>query len=179
MRHPIRLTTAAALGALALASLTGCSSSPAAKDREAEPLAAGTSAAALPPPRSAPSPAATLPAPPKRGEVRIEEGPFTDRVRLTGLSLTGGSAVSGHLAITSDVSDVLALELRAAYYDAEGRLVGTGSFEYQEEGQEADGGHHHDGPRAAGEGIDFKAPATELTGTAAAAVVSVPVLVNE
>lgn len=136
--------------------------------------------------RSAPAPSPfravpgrDAPGAPAQGEVRVEEGPFTDRIRLTRLTLTGGSAVSGHLAITSDVSDVLALELSAAYYDSRGRFIGTGSFQYQEEGQDAEGGHHHDGPRAAGEGIDFKAPATKLTGTAAAAVVSVPVLVNE
>ncbi|MFJ1549130.1 hypothetical protein [Streptomyces sp. NPDC088246] len=181
MRHPIRSTTAAVLGTIALTALTGCGTSAGTGPGKGEPLAATTSATALPlpPPRSAPSPAATLPAPPEQGEVRVEEGPFTDRVRLTRLTLTGGSAVSGHLAITSDVSDVLALELSAAYYDSKGRFIGTGSFQYQEEGQDAEGGHHHDGPRAAGEGIDFKAPATELTGTAAAAVVSVPVLVNE
>ncbi|MFE3902853.1 hypothetical protein ACFXPY_21710 [Streptomyces sp. NPDC059153] len=181
MRHPTRITTAAALGAVALTALTGCGTSAGTDPGKSEPLAATTSAGALPlpPPRSAPSPAATLPAPPEQGEVRVEEGPFTDRVRLTRLTLTGGSAVSGHLAITSDVSDVLALELSAAYYDSKGRFIGTGSFQYQEEGQDAEGGHHHDGPRAAGEGIDFKAPATKLTGTAAAAVVSVPVLVNE
>ncbi|WP_327245860.1 hypothetical protein [Streptomyces sp. NBC_01320] len=177
MRHPIRITTAAVLGAVVLTTLTGCGTSAGTNPGKGEPLAA--TALPLPPPRSAPSPAATLPAPPKQGEVRVEEGPFTDRVRLTRLTLTGESAVSGHLAITSDVSDVLALELSAAYYDSKGRFIGTGSFQYQEEGQDAEGGHHHDGPRAASEGIDFKAPATKLTGTAAAAVVSVPVLVNE
>ncbi|WP_326812926.1 hypothetical protein OIE62_00625 [Streptomyces scopuliridis] len=183
MRHSIRITTAAVLGAFALASLAGCSDSGATDTGKAEPIVATTSAAALPPPRSAPSPAATLSAPPKQGEVRVEEGPFTDRVRLTRLALTGESAVGGHLVITSDVSDVLALELRAAYYDAEGRLIGTGSFEYQEEGHDAQGGEHHDGPRAAGEGIDFTVPAAKRTGTgtgtAIAAVLSVPVLVNE
>ncbi|MEV7087743.1 hypothetical protein AB0O07_17880 [Streptomyces sp. NPDC093085] len=207
MRHPLaltlrptlpRLATAAALTALTLTALTGCTSgstpdSASDSTSGAEAKAATTSPLPLPPPRSAPAPEATLAAPLKEGEVRIEEGPFTDRVSIKDLTLTAdstsgsssssgsgsGSTVGGHLTITSDVSDVLALELRAAYYDAKGRLVGTGTFQYQEEGEDSEGGHHHDGPRAAADGIDFKAPATTLTGTATSAVLSVPVLVNE
>lgn len=100
-------------------------------------------------------------------------------MRLTDLRLTDKPAVTGHLAITSDVSDVLALELRAAYYDSHGRLLGTGTFQYQEEGEAAHATDHHEGPHAAGTGIDITVPAEHLTGTPAAAVVSVPVLVNE
>ncbi|WP_225838781.1 hypothetical protein [Streptomyces sp. NK08204] len=177
----IRRPTAAALGLLvpALVALAGCSSHSAA-DHPADPKPpASATAAALPAPRTEPAPAPTLSPAPHRGEVRIEAGPFTDRVSLKRLTLTDKPAVTGHLTITSDVSDVLALELRAAYYDSRGRLLGTGTFQYQEEGEDAQGDDHADGPRAASGGIDFTVPATHLTGTPAAAVVSLPVLVNE
>ncbi|WP_405014718.1 hypothetical protein [Kitasatospora sp. NBC_01539] len=166
-RHPGLL--AAAL--LAPVLLAGCSGSPAAPEPpEALPTVS------LPAPRQAAAPAAALSAAPRPGEVRLEDGPFTDRVRLTGLKLAADGTVTGHLAVTSDVSDVLALELRAAYYDAAGHLVGTGTLEYQEE--EAATGRH-DGPRAAGDGIDVTVTGRGLTGTPAAAVLSLPVLVNE
>ncbi|RSS60434.1 hypothetical protein EF912_10195 [Streptomyces sp. WAC07061] len=134
---------------------------------------------ALPAPRSAPSPQAVLSPAPAAGEVRVQQGPFTDRVQLTGLRLSASpSSVTGHIAISSDISDTLALEITAAYYDAEGRLLGTGSFHHQEEGEEAHA-QHTEGPRATGAGIDFTVPADGLTGTPASAVLTVPVLVNE
>ncbi|MFJ9826657.1 hypothetical protein ACIRSU_20130 [Streptomyces sp. NPDC101160] len=185
-----RTTKAAVLGLLApaalLATLTACGgpSADGGQDAAPEPRPTATAAAQVtfPAPRTAPPAAPTLTPAPTKGEVRVEQGPFTDRVRLTRLALASAAAeprVTGHLAITSDVSDVLALELRAAYYDEHGRLLGTGSFQYQEEGEDAHGTERHDGPRAAGDGIDFTVPAKGLTGTPVAAVVSVPVLVNE
>ncbi|MFE2147643.1 hypothetical protein ACFXA3_38955, partial [Streptomyces sp. NPDC059456] len=135
----------------------------------------------LPAPSGAPAPAPVLSPPAQAGEVRVEQGPFTDRVRLTALALApaGKPAVTGHLAVTSDVSDVLSLDLRAAYYDAGGRLLGTGTFHYQEEGADSPAPDHHDGPRAGGDGIDFTVPADQLTATPASAVLTLPVLVSE
>ncbi|MEV6206934.1 hypothetical protein [Kitasatospora sp. NPDC051914] len=170
-RPPVRPATAVLLSALLLGALAGCSGAPA-----ADPQPAPVPSLSLPAPKRAAAPAAVLSAPPGPGEVRIEDGPFTDRVRLTGLRLDGGRAVTGHLAVTSDVSDVLALELRAAFYDAHGALVGTGAFHYQEE-DESSG--RHDGPRASGDGIDITVPAEKLTGTPSGAVLTLPVLVNE
>ncbi|MDJ0382473.1 hypothetical protein [Streptomyces sp. G-G2] len=190
MRHLTRRTAgalAAAAAVLALAS--GCSGAPRADGADSADSAgdpAGSVApVALPAPRGAPEPAAVLASPAAAGEVRVEEGPFTDRVKLTSLKLTslkptGKAAVAGHLAITSDVSDVLALEVRAAYYDASGHLLGTGTFQYQEEGEDAKGGDHHDGPRAAADGIDFTVAADgQFAQAPTSAVLSVPVLVNE
>ncbi|MEW1720017.1 hypothetical protein [Streptomyces sp. NPDC093109] len=186
MRHLTRGGTAVALAVAALVLTAGCDSGsggdPAAAKTAPDP-AATASAVALPAPRSAPEPAATLTPAARAGEVRVEPGPFTDRVTITGLKLTGASstapAVTGKLKITTDVSHVLALELRAAYYDSAGRLLGTGEFEYQEEGEDAHGHAVHEGSEAATGGIAFTVPAKKLTGTPAAAVLSVPVLVNE
>ncbi|WP_354644594.1 hypothetical protein [Kitasatospora camelliae] len=170
-KHPAR--TAAVLAALALGLLTGCS---VAGPAEPAGAPASPSSVLLPAPKQVAEPAAVLATPAGVGEIRVEPGPFTDRVKLTALTLAKGSTVTGHLAVTSDVSDVLALELRAAFYDAGGHLVGTGAFRYQEE--EAATGEH-DGPRAAGTGIDFSVPADKLTGAPVGVVLSLPVLVNE
>ncbi|MFJ8163140.1 hypothetical protein ACIRBY_19735 [Streptomyces sp. NPDC096136] len=174
---PRAAATAAAAAAL-FALATGCSGAgaPAAAEDRAPAAAAPVS---LPAPRSAPSPAAVLTPAPAAGEVRTEQGPFTDRVKLTDLHLTAAPSVTGHIAISSDVSDTLALEITAAYYDAQGRLLGTGTFHHEEEGEEGHAGQPHTGPRAAGDGIDFTVPADRLTGTPASAVLSIPVLVNE
>ncbi|GLV83964.1 hypothetical protein Slala03_36530 [Streptomyces lavendulae subsp. lavendulae] len=176
---PRRAAAAATAVAALFALVTGCSGAEAPAPA-AEAPAAAASPVALPAPRSAPSPAAVLTPAPTAGEVRVQQGPFTDRVQLTGLRLTASpSSVTGHVAIGSDVSDTLALEITAAYYDAEGRLLGTGTFHHAEEGEEAHAGQPHTGPRAAGDGIDFTVPADHLTGTPAGAVLSIPVLVNE
>ncbi|MFE7711069.1 hypothetical protein ACFU6I_36065 [Streptomyces sp. NPDC057486] len=170
---------AAAVLLTVLAMLTACGASDDAGRTAAALPTAAPPATSLPAPRTAPAPVPMLSTPPQRGKVRVEEGPFTDRVHLNRLALTGTPAVTGHLAITSDVSDVIALELRAAFYSADGRLLGTGTFEYAEEHEAGGHGNGHEERRAAGAGIDFTIPARKLSGTPAAAVVSVPVLVNE
>ncbi|MFJ8310773.1 MULTISPECIES: hypothetical protein [unclassified Streptomyces] len=157
--------------ALALALATACGSGAERADDAPGPVPAVSFGA----PGRAAAPAAYQKL--SRGEVRLEQGPFTDRVRVTGGALTGGTAVTGHLAVTSDVSELIALELRAAYYDADGKLLGTGSFQYAEEGHDAHKGGHT--PAAEGGGIDFTVPAKGLTGTPTSAVLSIPVLVNE
>ncbi|WP_406343782.1 hypothetical protein [Streptomyces sp. NBC_00648] len=184
MNRSIRL---AALALTALALTTACGGSDGDKadagQRPAQAEQAAAPAVTFPAPSGAPAPAATLAKVPAKGEVRLEQGPFTDRVRITKLTLSEKPSVTGHFAITSDVSDVLALEVRAAFYDERGHLVGTGSFQYAEEGEAGEAAHGaagHAAPRAEGAGIDFTAvPKAPLTGKATSAVLSVPVLVNE
>ncbi|MFJ2016127.1 hypothetical protein [Streptomyces nodosus] len=184
-RTHVRVASAPAVAALLLAALTGCtgngSGSDSRHDGDRSPAPSATAGElALPSPRSAPTPAASLSPSATPGEVRLSDGPFTDRVHITELALgKGPAAVTGHLVVTSDVSDLIALELRAAYYDTRGRLLGTGSFEYAEEGEAAHTHDEHTGPQAENGGIDFTIPAKALRGTPTAAVVSIPVLVNE
>ncbi|WP_157514069.1 hypothetical protein [Nocardia concava] len=151
------------LGLLA-ASVVGCSSTPEAP----APKPAAAPAAA---PRTAEPPAAAVSVAP--GEVRLSPGPFTDRVRLSGTRLEGAT-VRGTLAITTDVSDVLALELNAAFYDAGGRLVGTGTFAHADE-EPVSGGPHV----PSNDGISFAITSAPSDASVAAAVLSIPVLVNE
>ncbi|MFE5286362.1 hypothetical protein ACFRAQ_15460 [Nocardia sp. NPDC056611] len=160
-----RRTGAVIAGLLAVAGLgTGCSSAP-------QPATPAPAAAPVAAPRTTEPPAATLAIP--AGEVRLAAGPFTDRVRLSGTRLEG-SSVRGTLAITSDVSDVLALEVSAAFYDANGRLVGTGMFQHADE-EPTGGGPHVPSVN----GIPFTIVSAPADAPVSAAVLSIPVLVNE
>jgi len=99
-------------------------------------------------------------------------GPFDDRLVLSDLAFDG-DAVRGSVQVTSDVSDLLDLQALAGFYDARGRLVGTGRFDHHLD-ESVTGHAEHTGP----EQFVIPVPA-ELRGTAVAAAVGVPVLVNE
>ncbi|GAB2540247.1 hypothetical protein GCM10027167_51350 [Nocardia heshunensis] len=111
------------------------------------------------------------------GEVRLTPGPFTDRVRLSGTRLEGAT-VSGTVAVTSDVSDLLALEVRADFYDVSGHLVGSGRFEHAD-GESAAGSHAGAGHVPSNDGVAFTITSAPTDATITAAVLSIPVLVNE
>ena len=109
---------------------------------------------------------------PSPGAIVAAAGPFDDRFVLEDLAFVGGS-VSGAVRVTSDVSDVLDLEVLAGFYDADGVLVGTGRFV-----------HHliEDGARTGQpderQAFTIAVPG-DLTGRAVAVSIGVPVLVNE
>ncbi|MGB4135621.1 MAG: hypothetical protein WA971_03590, partial [Microbacterium sp.] len=84
-----------------------------------------------------------------------------------------GSAVSGTLEVTSDVSDLLELVVVAGFYDADGRMVGTARFE-----EHAEGEHEHTGPPSEATSFRIEVPAG-LPAAAVSAAAGVPVLVNE
>ncbi|MEV6773473.1 hypothetical protein AB0N05_33060 [Nocardia sp. NPDC051030] len=152
-------------GMLAVAAFgAGCASTP-------DATTPAPAAAPMLAPKTAEPAAASITAAP--GEVRLTPGPFTDRVQVTGMRLDG-TTVHGRLAITSDVSDVLALEVRAAFYDATGKLVGTGTFQHADE-EPVTGGPHI--PSDAG--IDFAITSAPADAAVSAAVLTIPVLVNE
>ncbi|KOU35664.1 hypothetical protein [Streptomyces sp. WM6378] len=170
----MRRIAPAVLAALALALATACGGGSGGSGAEDAPDPVPSVSFAAPEQAAAPAAYRKL----AKGEVRLEQGPFTDRVKITGSALAAGSAVTGHLAVTSDVSELIALELSAAYYDADGKLLGTGSFQYAEAGHDDHAGAP--APAAEGAGIDFEVrPKASLTGTPTSAVLSVPVLVNE
>ncbi|MFE4855831.1 hypothetical protein [Streptomyces sp. NPDC056670] len=170
-----RTAAPAVLAALVLALVTACGGSGGGSGERADDAPSAVPSVTFAAPRQAAAPAAYQKL--ASGEVRLEQGPFTDRVKMTGGALGAGPIVTGHLAVTSDVSELIALELRAAYYGADGKLLGTGSFQYAEEGHDEHKGGHT--PAAEGAGIDFEIRARGLTGTPTSAVLSIPVLVNE
>lgn len=110
---------------------------------------------------------------PKRGQATQVAGPFDDRFVLERLAVTAGSA-TGIIRITSDVSDLLELQILAGFYDEQGKLVGTGRYVHHTE----EDGHAHAGPPAETEKFSIPVP-KNLRGKAVSAAIGVPVLVNE
>ena len=180
---PLRRVLTLACAATLLAALAGCTAS--------GPGSGGSVASAVDPapsrlvPSVSPAPvraaAAQLIAPlPPPGSVRLEDGPFTDRLAFTGLALQDGSRVVGTVANTVDVSEFILLQLDVDFYDGAGRLLGSGSASYADQEFADNGatalphgtGQHDDG---------FEVTITgqpEVT-RAVSAVLTVPQLVNE
>ncbi|NKR10617.1 MULTISPECIES: hypothetical protein [unclassified Paenarthrobacter] len=113
---------------------------------------------------------ATRPSP---GQVLQVQGPFDDRLVVESLAFDG-QAATGAVRITSDVSDLLELQVLAGFYDDDGTFLGTARFVHHR-GSE---GHNHSGPPEEGEEFSIPVPA-ELKTKAVSAAVGVPVLVNE
>jgi hypothetical protein len=103
------------------------------------------------------------------GEVVVQAGPFTDRLHLSSLRFHPGPqpAVTGTVASSTEVSDVLFLRIRADFMDVADRTVGSVE-QVVDAGDEVEAGHP----------IEI-----HLAGTAApeavGAVVSVPQFVTE
>jgi hypothetical protein len=85
-----------------------------------------------------------------------------------------GTAATGAVRITSDVSDLLELQVLAGFYDDQGTLLGTARFVHHL-GSE---GHNHAGPPEEREEFSIPVPA-DFQARAVSASVGVPVLVNE
>ncbi len=110
---------------------------------------------------------------PAAGTVVRAEGPFDDRLRLAGLRLEG-ARVTGEVTVTSDVSEILELQVLVGFYDRAGRLLGTNGYDRLE--------GHQDGHAGAAppEEVRFSvAVPRDLRDRVASAAVGVPVLVNE
>ena len=93
-------------------------------------------------------------------------GPFDDRFTVSGVRVAGG-VLTGDLTITSDVSDIVDLEVLAGFYDRTGRLLTTASWTRHTDGDSVGRPDEH---------VRFT-----VRGPAGAAAVrfGVPVLVNE
>jgi len=110
---------------------------------------------------------------PSQGQILQVPGPFDDRLIFENLAFDG-QAATGAVKITSDVSELLELQVLAGFYDGHGALLGTARFEHHA-GSE---GHNHSGPPEEREEFSIQVPA-ELKTKAVSAAVGVPVLVNE
>jgi len=110
---------------------------------------------------------------PHPGAVVQLSGPFDDRLTLSRLTLSSGT-VTATLRVTSDVSDLLELQVLAGFYDRHGAFLGAGRFTHHQ----GEVGHAHTGPPNEVEHIRITAP-PKIRGRVASAAVGVPVLVNE
>ncbi len=104
---------------------------------------------------------------PRAHTVAQVSGPFDDRFTLTRTRLVRGTA-SGVVTVTSDVSEVIDLQVQVGFYDAAGHLLGTGAWDKHGEGARPD------------EVVRFSVTApSSYRSRVVAAAVGVPVLVNE
>jgi hypothetical protein len=110
---------------------------------------------------------------PSPGQILEIQGAFDDRLEFEGLAFDG-EAATGSVKVTSDVSDLLELQVLAGFYDDSGNLLGTARFVHHLGAE----GHGHSGPSDDGEEFSIPVPA-ELKPRAVSAAVGVPVLVNE
>ncbi|GAA2503869.1 hypothetical protein GCM10009858_47160 [Terrabacter carboxydivorans] len=116
---------------------------------------------------------------PRAGTAVPAPGPFDSRLQFTSLGFDG-AAVHAKVRVTSDVSDLLDFSARAGFYDASGRLIGTGTWTYhldeaQPDGQAATTVDGHPNELEA-----FRVPVpANVKGRAVSAAVGVTVLVNE
>jgi hypothetical protein len=132
-----------------------------------------TSFPGLPAPTGEPELAGIVSAAPATGTVAWVDGPFDDRFTTSGLSFDG-SAVSGSLLITSDVSDILELQVLAGFYDADGHYLGEARFTHHLD----EGTHADSGPPSESAAFRIRVP-RKFAKRAESAAVGVPVLVNE
>jgi hypothetical protein len=165
--------TPALLAAALLLGATSCTDSagPAA-DPTGSPTVQ-TSFPGLAKPTGEPSLDGLTSASPAAGTVAWVKGPFDDRFTTSGLGFDG-SAVRGSLTITSDVSDILELQVLAGFFDADGHYLGEARFTHHL----VEGEHSHAGPPSESETFTIRVP-KKYAGQARAAAVGVPVLVNE
>ena len=110
---------------------------------------------------------------PTPGTVAQAAGPFDDRFGWTRLTLDR-TQVTGTLTVTSDVSDLLELQVVAGFYDRAGRLVSTRRFVHHETVHDEAGAHLP----VETERVAISIP-KNLRGTVVSAAVGVPILVNE
>ena len=178
MQRSTRLAAAVATCVVAAAAGGGVTWALAAPDSSshqapaAEPSAARTSFAGLAPAAGEPTLPGLGSAAPAPGRVGRVAGPFDDRFTLSGLRLSDGR-VTGRLRVTSDVSDLLELQVLVAYYDRTGALLGVRRSTHH-----ATDEHAHTGPPSEVERFAVTAPA-RFRDEVRSAAVGVPVLVNE
>ncbi len=129
--------TAVAVAALAAAATAGCGDG--AKAPVTTPGGSGASSVARTPPapsvvtNTAPTRITTPKAPqrlegvPRAGTVKVQPGPFDDKLKISSLRLADNPrpVLSGSLLQRTDVSEALSLILRANFYDKSGELVGS------------------------------------------------------
>ena len=143
--------------------------------RPADPQAAArTSFPDLEPGADEPTLPALATLSPAPGAVVQAEGPFDDRFRLERLAFDG-TAVTGMVVVTSDVSELLELEVLAGFYGRDGTLLETARDVHHLD--ESSTEPAHEGPPA--EDHRFRIRVPDGAEGAVAVAVGVPVLVNE
>ena len=141
----------------------------------APPFAVATTLPGLAVPTGEPQLASIARLHPTAGAVVPAAGPFDDRFVLQDLRFDGAQ-VSGTVDVTSDVSEVLELQVLAGFYDTNGALLGTDRFVHHL----TDDGSTDPTTGTPQEHTAFSiAVPAEFAGRAVSVSLGVPVLVNE
>ena len=154
---------------VALASCAGTVSPGSPGHAGGSPDVVAAAAIALEAPRSEPAPDLSVGATVPAGTVALPTGAFSDRLRLRDVTITG-HAVTARLDVASDVRELIDLEVRADFYDADGRFLSSNRQIFRARDAEM----FHTTSGVVGLPISVPGPATG----ARSAVLSVPVLVN-
>ena len=110
---------------------------------------------------------------PAPGQVVQAAGPFDDRFVLDGPVLADDQ-LTATVRVTSDVSELVDLQVLAGFYDAAGTLLGTARAEEHSDGD----GEGHAGVPDQHHPVRLTVP-PGLSGRAVSAALGVTVLVNE
>lgn len=130
-----------------------------------------------------PTPSSMVTLNPAAGSVEQAAGPFDNRFTFKDLRLSR-DAVRGTVTVTSDISELLELQVVAGFHDSSGKLLGTARFTHHLDGTHDHGGGESEAAATPGvehfhsEEFTIKVP-EELRSRVVSASVSVPVLVNE
>lgn len=141
----------------------------------APPFAVATTLPGLVAPTGEPQLASIARLHPTAGAIVPAAGPFDDRFVLQDLRFDGAQ-VSGTVDVTSDVSEVLELQVLAGFYDTTGALLGTERFVHH---LTDDGGTDSTTGTPQEHTVFSIAVPAEFAGRAVSASLGVPVLVNE
>lgn len=165
------LVAAAAVGAGATRALAEPDSTEVPVSRSAA-TAARTTFPGLAAARKEPTLAGLKQQDPRPGTVVTVTGPFDDRFHFDDLALADG-VLTGSVSVTSDVSELLELQVLAGFYARDGEFLGSGRFVHH-----LDESQHHTGPPQEVERFRIAVP-DRIRNQAVSAAVGVPVLVNE
>ena len=141
----------------------------------ASPFAVATTLPGLAAPTGEPQLASIGRLHPTAGAVVPAAGPFDDRFVLQDLRFDGAQ-VSGIVDVTSDVSEVLELQVLAGFYDVNGALLGTDRFVHH---LTDDGGTDPTTGTPQEHTVFSIAVPAGFAGRAVSVSLGVPVLVNE
>ncbi|MEL4505765.1 hypothetical protein AAEX63_13605 [Luteococcus sp. H138] len=183
--HRPAIRSAVVVAALAVSlGLSACGS-----DEEATPpdpsAAVATSLPGLSTPTGDPTLASMDALSPQPGTVVQAKGPFDNRFTLSKLKLADGK-LTGTVTVTSDVSELLELQVLAGFHDADGKLLQTGRFTHHLDGAHDHAQEEHDHAASGSASPNFfhstdftiEVP-KDVSAKAVSASVGVPVLVNE
>lgn len=109
---------------------------------------------------------------PAAGTVGRLKGPFDDRFEAGKVTLAK-NALRGSIVVTSDVSELLGMQVQAGFYDKTGAFLGSGRWDLETEGHSHE--QHHPGED---QHFTVEIPA-EIRDQVASANWGVTVLVNE